>query len=290
MPSKEHVIRSGETLSGIAGQYGFSGNWKPIWNYNTKVRKTLTSGDPDLIRAGVKITIPRTSMEYDVAISRLTKLLAYVDIDKEKNLRELRGYKAEADTMGARVDLAADVAFAIKGSVKASIKYGPRLAKVVMRKEALSLISSAALSVAELKGSSNEELVIQSVGTAYADSSLFRGTKIHGDKLGRHFRKNIAKSFIKKAATTVAKTVAPVEKASGFAEAVGFVCDLALKGVEAVSPSNVAKLYVWARTGEHPADTYASMQRLVSKQAMNSRKRLEQSIKYVHHEKATVYG
>jgi hypothetical protein len=100
MPIRAHKIRSGDTLSAIAEQHGFGSKWQPILNYNVH-KKILTSRDERKIPAGVSIVIPRTPKEYDGAIKSLQVLLVEVDKDMAKSLRELDGYKAEADRTGA---------------------------------------------------------------------------------------------------------------------------------------------------------------------------------------------
>ncbi len=100
MPICVHKIRSGDTLSAIAEQHGFGRKWQPILNYNVH-KKILASRDERKIPAGVSIVIPRTLKEYDGAIKSLQVLLVEVDKDMAKSLRELDGYKAEADRTGA---------------------------------------------------------------------------------------------------------------------------------------------------------------------------------------------
>ena len=73
------------------------------------MRKALHVADQDRIPAGATIVIPRKAKEYDEAIKSLQQLLAEVDKDTAKSLKELDGYKAEADRIGAAVDIADSV-------------------------------------------------------------------------------------------------------------------------------------------------------------------------------------
>ena len=260
-------------------------NWKPIRNFNAKV---LTSGSDDLIYPGVKIIIPRTNAEYDETIARLKNLLGYVDRDKEATLKEMQQNKANTDRRGAQVDIAADIIFAGKGAAKGFLKYGGKVRKVVMRKHAYAAATSAAIAISNANGL--EGVVLKSTGSAISDSSIFQGTRRHGRKLQSNFKKSIAQSVTKMAVTNVARAIAPLEKANGFAAAVDAICSIAIGGIEAVSPSKVAKFYVWIRTGEHQDDTYNNMQRVVKKGAIWEKNRLKEAIKKLTRDQKLVYG
>ena len=292
-----HNIRPGDSLSAIAEQYGFGGKWQPILNFNIH-KKILTSRDERKIPAGVSIVIPRTPREYDGAIKSLRDLLVEVDRDMAKSLRELDGYKAEADRTGAAVDIAADVAFAAKGAVKASIKLGPRYAKYIMRKEVLQVALSTADKLAGL-GDSNDGLVVKNAGKAAVEQSVMMQAKrtFDAQKGQRSFATGMAKSLGKKATVTSAKAIDPVEMANGVGELVDVFCDVALavgKGavsaVEAVAPSKVAKSFVWWKSGEHPDDTNARMKKFVTSTNQKSAERLRTTITKLQVEKKKVYG
>ncbi|WP_423592856.1 transglycosylase family protein [Streptomyces sp. G5(2025)] len=49
-----HVVRSGETLSSIARQYGVVGGWKALY----KANRDVVGGNPDRIRVGTELVIP----------------------------------------------------------------------------------------------------------------------------------------------------------------------------------------------------------------------------------------
>ncbi len=297
MPIRVYKIRPGDTLSAIAEQYGFGDKWHPILNYNIH-KKILTSRDPKKVPAGVSILIPRTAKEYDEAIKGLQELQLEVGKDTAKSLRELDGYKAEADRTGAAVDIAADVIFAAKGAAKASIKYGPRYAKYIMRKDALQVALSTAEKLAGL-ADSNEELVIKNAGKAVVDQSVMLQFKrtLDAQKFQRSLGTGMAKSLGKKATVVSAKAIAPVEMANGIGEMVDVLCDVALavgkgaiKAVEAVAPSKVAKGFVWWQSGEHPDDTNARMKRFVTATSQKSAERLRTTIVKLQIEKKEVYG
>ena len=298
MPMCVHRIRPGDSLSAIAGQYGFGTDWKPIWNYNTQVKKVLHSGNKNDIPAGTTIVIPRTAREYAAAINGLQDLLGEIDKDTAKSLKELDGYKAEADRTAAAVDITADVLFAAKGAAKASIKYGPRYAQYIIRKEALTAVMSAADKLSGL-GESNEGLVVKNAGKATIEQSVMLQAKraFDAQKGQRSFATGMAQSMGKKAAVTSAKAIAPVEMANGVGEAVDILCDVALavgKGaiaaVEAVAPSKVAKAFIWATAGEHPDDTNARMKKHVADTGRKSAERLRTTIAKLQSEQKVVHS
>jgi len=297
MPMTVHKIRPGENLTVIAGQYGFGSDWRPIWQYNTVVKRTLNAANKDSIPAGASIVIPRTTKEYDDTIKTLQHLLIEVGRDTAKSLRELDGYKAEADRVGAAVDIAADIAFAAKGAVKASVKLGPRYAKYIMRKEAMTAVLSAVEKVSGLDNS-HEGLIIKNAGTATVDQAvMIQARRTFDAQKGRNgFAGGMAKSMGKQAAVISAKAVAPAEMANGVGEIVDVLCDVAIaagKGamnaVEAIAPSKVAMGFVWFMSGEHPHDTNERVKKFVATTGQKSAERLRKTITSLQQEKKSVY-
>jgi len=297
MPIRVYKIRPGDSLSAIAEQHGFGSKWQPILNYNVE-KKILTSRDERKIPIGVSIVIPRMAEEYDAAIKGLQDLLSEVEKDMVKSLKELDGYKAEADRVGGYVDIAADVVLAAKGAVKASIKYGPRYAKYIMRKEVL---QAAVSTVDKLVGlsDSNDGLIIKNAGKAVVDQSVMIQAKraFDAQKGQSSFTTGMAQSMGKKAAVVSAKSIAPVEMANGVSEIVDVLCDMAFKVgkgtiavVEQIAPSKAAKAFVWFVSGEHPDDTNDRMKRFVASTNKNSSARLRTTIVKLQSEKKEVYG
>lgn len=297
MPMRVYKVRPGDSLSAIAEQHGFGSKWQPILNYNI-LKKILATRDERRIPAGISIAIPRTASEYDESIKILRELQLEVSKDMAKSLKELDGYKAEADRVGATVDIAADVVFAAKGAARASIKYGPRYAKYIMRKEALKVALSAAEKLTGI-GDGNEELIVKNAGSAVVDQSVMIQAKrtFDAQKGQRNFGVGMAKSLGKKATVISAKAIAPVEMANGVGEAVDVLCDVALavgKGamsaIEAVAPSKIAKGFIWWQSGEHPDDTNARMKKYVTSASQKSAERLRTTIAKLQDEKKKVYG
>src|SRR5215471_8022674 len=92
-----HVVQEGETLSRIAASYHMQ-KWQPIWIYNTKVEKVLDD-DPNSVRKGVTIFVPRSRAGYDKLIGRLKALSEQMKADGDKLVYELQaqGYSLKAN-------------------------------------------------------------------------------------------------------------------------------------------------------------------------------------------------
>lgn len=69
-----HLVKKGETLESIAKKYGFN-KWKPIYLYNTKIRKTIRSSNPDKLQSGITIFIPRSKKGYEKLIRKTVSLM-----------------------------------------------------------------------------------------------------------------------------------------------------------------------------------------------------------------------
>jgi hypothetical protein len=82
-----HRIARGETLESIAKKYKFR-HWKPIWLYNTKVRKVL-GPNPDLITPGIDIIIPRSERGYDNWLGKLHVLKNKLESVPEQEMIKL---------------------------------------------------------------------------------------------------------------------------------------------------------------------------------------------------------
>ena len=137
-----HVVQPGESLSRIARHYRLPG-WHPIWLYNSKVLGVYLGEDPDIIRPGDQLFIPRSPQGYDRLIKRLQALKVEMIGAGDQERYRLEGqrwaYKAQAEifdfagealttlaTFGlkaASAARAATVAEATQGRAKAAAKY-----------------------------------------------------------------------------------------------------------------------------------------------------------------------
>jgi hypothetical protein len=85
-----HEVKSGETLTGIAQQYGLSG-YEPIWKFNSVVKGRQISSDPNSISSRSTIAIPLTLEQYNAAITKMQELKLSSDRDFDQIARSCPG-------------------------------------------------------------------------------------------------------------------------------------------------------------------------------------------------------
>ena len=89
--NNKYVVKSGDTLSGIASKYGLS--WQDIYNAN----KGVIGGDPNLIRAGQTLTIGGSSSSSSGAKAS-TPTLSSAAQGYQQVTNELKKYEQETQT------------------------------------------------------------------------------------------------------------------------------------------------------------------------------------------------
>ena len=271
-----HKIAKGEDLSKIANAYGLS-NWQPIWNFNTKVNRIYAINDPDVIKAGESLLIPRSPAGYDELIRKFRQLkteMYQVGIREAGRLESLQ-YKYKADTIV--IDFFADAAttfatFALKaGKAAQAAKYaeqtmgqGKVAAQYLARQEAEKLT----MWIGE-----------QSVG-AFAKSADVVHNKVTGKptEVG-------AKTH--KYATTAKKTM---EAIRGYSMKGGkSVLDVTDILLDYLSPTQLANLYIYITTGETAEDTFSKQANGVRNNVEKSVRQLDVKLNKYHLEKQAVY-
>lgn len=100
------VVR-GDSLSALAARFGV-----PL---DALIRVNRKQANPNLIRQGEMLRIPRLRAKYDELIASLEGLLGEVEQDYRQRMNELNGIENEGTTFGGRVDLAADLATCFVG-------------------------------------------------------------------------------------------------------------------------------------------------------------------------------
>ena len=287
-----YTIQSGDTLSAIADQFGFS-HYQPIWKYNSQVRNLLKSGNPDRIDVGIKIFIPRTAQQYDGVIEKMKNLRQAVQDDFREIGQDLNSAKKETDQFGEKLDLVADLAMVGKGALKATVRLGSkRLRNHVLKKKAMEAAQKVAVASMPVDASSNEGMVIDKSTAAAVDNSIMIMAKRNFDaaKAKDKFAKGMTKGMAKKGAVMITKGIAPVEHANGVAEIVSTIADALIGGLEAVKPTSVAKTWIWLTTGESPDDAYDKANRHIAAQQKASLKRVEETITKLTNEKTILYS
>ena len=284
-----YKVEKGDTLSNIAAKFGFDSH-DPLFRYNTRVQQNISGGDPDKLQSGTTIIIPRTQSEYADVLENLENLKKVVVEDSADILKELGVAKQEAEAFGAKIDLAAELAMVGKGAVKASIKLGSkRLKSLALKKKMLE--ASQKVVAAGLPQDGADSLVIDKMTGAAVDNStlVMAGRGLNTARMHEKFVKDTGKAYAKKVAVYTTRAITPVEQADGMAECVSMIADLVISGLEGVKPTNVAKIWLWATTGETPDDTNRKATEYVKQQTTRSLERLTGAIGRVRKEQQVVY-
>ena len=287
---RTYTIQHGDSISKIAEEFKFD-DYQPIWRFNTLVKKKLTSGDPNKISSGTVIVIPKTKQQYDDVIAKLEKLRLTVVEDSKEITSDLDSAKKEVDRFGEKLDLVADLAMIGKGAVKATVKIGSKRLRSYALKKKMLEATQKVLVAATVDTKSTEGIVIdKSTGAAIDNSIMLMAKKnFNAAKAKDQFTKGTSKALAKKGAVFIAKAVAPVEEANGMAEVVATVADFLIGGLDAVKPTNVAKLWIYATTGEHPDDAYEKAKKHAAAQRDRSLRKLNETLMRIRQERKTVY-
>jgi hypothetical protein len=288
-----YTVQTGDSIASIAKRVGFGDNWKPLFVFNRKIRKQLKSDDPDKLAVGTVLFIPKTKLEYDDAISRLRILAKQLEQDKLSELENLKkDYKDLVTDVSKHVDIAADVAMAGKGIVKASVKLGKRYATVVAKKEILKASNSVLEKALDIPSDDVIGVTGKASSAAVTDNALIFMSP-HKVSTGK-FLKSGAKDFGKqasKAATTMAvKAAVSSEAASGAANLASIAFDFVAKGIDAIAPSEVAVSWVYITTGDTPEDSLRKAVANVEKGYASGSKIVTRSILELFRQKDLLYS
>ena len=286
----KHRVQNGETLDGIAKKFGLPGH-EPIWRFNSQVLQKPISNDPNKIAAGVEITIPLTLAQYEIAITRLRELKRYSDKDFNAIENALNEDKAEMDRFGKRIDLAADVIFAVKGIGKAVLTYGSRYATLIVGKETLKLVPKVADAI-NPNSDSAEGQIAKRAGNVVAENSLLplAGRAPKPGLVGKSLLKEGADAAVE---NLTRKAVEANKLADWQSEAIKMISKIAMngvKGLEAISPSGVAKLAIGLRYGQTPDEVHREAINNIRQSRDAARRSVESSIARLLSERQTVYA
>ncbi len=286
----KHRVQDGETLDGIAKQYGLPDH-KPLWRFHSEVLNQPISSDPNRVSAGVELTVPLTRQQYSDAIASLRELKSSSEKDFNAIEQDLNAEKARVDRFGKRIDLTADVIFAVKGAGKAVLKYGGRYAALVAGKETAKLVPKVVDAVNPNSDSSEAQMVKRG-GNVLADNSLL-------PLAGRMPKKSlIGKSMLKEGAdAAVEHLTKKAEEANWLAgwqrEAVNALSKLAIngaKGLEAISPTGLAKIAISWKYGQTPDELHRATVSNIRQAREASRRSIDTSIARLLKERQTVHG
>lgn len=274
-----HTVRQGESLSTIAKTYGLK-DWKPIWLFNTKVNANLT-GNPDMIRAGKKIMIPRSAQGYDKLVSQLQLLK-----DTAGAGNDMIKYKLQSEYdshQGERVlfDFAGDVLTLVATSAQKIYSYTSRYAMAGK--------TTGETSVRIFESAMKEHQAVRTeLAKKLCDKAINEGLGlVDGDAKQAHKDLYLTQKkgidAIRKAGTSmldVADILLDYASVSNVADTL-----IALSATEIALDEKGLQVSV----GETPAETYRKMQGLVSRSNQRTRDALDKKIAKYREEKRLVY-
>ena len=295
-----HTLQHGQTLTKIAAIYRFP-RWEPIWIYNTKVERVL-GDNPDVIRTGVTIFIPRSRDGYDALIKKLTALKYHAENDGDRLTYELEAdwNNKEADkvlfdfagsvgTTLATIALKATSAAKLAATAEKTAGHAKIAARLAARSEARDLakrfkdvrgrlLKTALNDQRALYGAKHE--VSKALRDKFIDAGAAAVDSTHegGPAVGKH-AKNVwkggtaARDFARGALTGV--------------KAVGEIADILLDYLE---PSVVADGYLFLTRGETTDQTYEGTRKRIEQAVAATSSMIDQRIEKYEEERALLYG
>lgn len=242
------VVR-GDTLGGLAARFDV-----PL---DALVRINHKQNNPDLIREGETLQIPRSRLAYDTILESLEGLAREADRDYQDRLDELNAIEREGATFGGRIDLTADILTCFVGMGKATLTYGGVVRNAALRKGTFKAVEKVIVHAAtnELP-SAVGGLAFKAVGNATADQYL-RAIEQVGPVNPGQFAKSIGKDASKGIAKHLIKSHIAVDKQSATELFVVAAIQFAFTGLQkasdlagAIAPSTLAHVYMRLHDGE----------------------------------------
>ncbi len=264
-----HTVTRGESLSLIAGKYGFA-SWQPIWVYNTKVH-TVLGPNPDLVVTGAKLFIPRSRPGYEILLRKLRALKDQVsgEADRLRYELEAEGYRHKAQRV--MFDLAGDVATLI-GTVAVKAAQAARTAKAAATATGKARVAAQYLADTEAKALAEE--LAGSLKDKAVNAVL---TSVDEDLGGAH--KDLY--LTQKKGINAVRGVS-LKGGKSFLD----IADLLL---DYVSVSNVADGMIAVWIGETPGKTYDTAMKGLRESVDSSRAMIDQKIALYSRERDMLY-
>lgn len=232
-----HVVAPGESLSKIAQQYRLP-DWHAIWLYNTKVRKVYLNDNPDVIRIGDRLFIPRRPEGYDRLIKVNSQLKEEIQTTGNEQIETVNKYKGENKKEADKRDFQASLAtalglFAVKGA---------QVAKAVLTAEAAT--GPARVAAQYMVDAATKELTNWMVGegTKWAATGL---DKAHESLTGKPTKIGATTHLVLDSGTKALNTLRGFSLKGG--KGILDACEIAL---DVATPSAWANAYIRLETGE----------------------------------------
>lgn len=299
-----HAVRSGETLQGIAQAYRFA-SWQPIWTYNVKVEKTL-GDNPNLVRAGVAIFIPRSREGYDKLIRKMEatrhELVASNDAllySLEADWYELQATKVAIDTVGAiattAVTLWMKAASAARAAATAERTLGQ--ARIAARHAARTEGSALAKDFAELRSRRLKSALKDHQGMRQAQQALHSDIRSKAVDAGAKAADAMANradggdgtpfTHAKNAARAGQTLKQVAEKTITLAQGLGSAAEIAL---DYLDPSTLTEGYLWLTTGQTTGQAYEEAQKTIRQTSAMGAASIGRRIDALRQERQLLYG
>jgi murein DD-endopeptidase MepM/ murein hydrolase activator NlpD len=260
------VVR-GDSLSALAARFGV-----PL---DALIRVNRKQANPNLIREGELLRIPRTRAKYDDLIASLEGLLAEAEQDYRLRVKELTGIESEGDTFGGRVDLAADLATCYVGMGKAALTYSGVVRNAALRKGTFNAAQKVLVHAVSENGAGDAgKVALKATGAALADQYLKAYEQIappDANQFAGKLGKEAGKGTLKATAKHLIKDHIAVDKQAATEMVVNFAIQAVFTGLKktsdiagAVSPSNLAHVYLRVTQGEDLRMTLAQSRQAVT--------------------------
>lgn len=283
----EHYVQPGQTLSSIAKDYQLP-NYRGLWIYNSKVRRSLTTKGPDVIPTGRRILIPRTPAGYAKWIADLKQLKADThDIVAAAKLDEIEaragmwdvGTDAAAEVATFLVGIAAKCAQAVKA---ASLAFDAKVAEEAVVNARLGYLAT----ILELDSSTNR---------LFARFDLMMKAAKKASVSGKVAEKVFDKVAGKEAALIrkMLKAGLTASKGRGIRNALELLADstkAVLEYTDYSKPSMLRRQIMLWCIGESLEGTLADQRAKLKSIEESSRALLEREIKRVEEEQKIVWG
>lgn len=273
-----HQIRPGETLSSLAQHYKFP-SWKPIWIFNTQVRRVLPGGNPDRISAGVSIFIPLSPAGYDKLIDKLKNLKDQLAGSLDAERYRLEGDYYDFKSKLVLLDLAGDILTTVATVALQACKaaQSAAAARKVVGREAV-----AAEYLARKEAEKLEEKLWELVVDKGMDGNVdhFKG------KMKEESGERLEAGW--KGAKSTYKAVKAVRNFS--LQGGRFLLDIADIVLDYVKPSTLADGWLWLTTRETSGQSYGNAQEALKKALANGTTQLHDKIVNLEDERDLLYG
>lgn len=297
-----HTVLEGQNLASIASIYRFE-HWRPIWLYNSEIQRTIGK-NPDIVKKGVTLLIPRNKMGYDNLIRKLHATSDIILADSDGIRASLEGEWYELEAYKVLIDTTADIFKTVSGLALKAVQ-AAKAADVAMKSAEQARIAAyhAMRSESRLVATDLANLASKRVRTAKVlaaksgDATAKLTTAIQRKAIGTGAKVadkvlastgvnesttyNIGNSY--KAKETVRKSINLLSSASKLVDVAEIVLDY-------VKPSMMADGFVFLSSGESVGMTYDQQRKLVQEAAESVAARIAERASELKKECAIIYS